>query len=90
MAETIDEAFLATQTPEERTQIVLDLMDKVDGALANVSHALKVLITMRVAATYSLAHQVAVEDFAAASTKVFLDSKADVEDFIKSQQQTPP
>jgi hypothetical protein len=84
MGEMIDEAFLAAKSPDERTQIVLDLMDKVDEVLIDVSHPLKVLITMRVAASYSIANQVGVEDFGQAASKVFEDTKADIELFIKS------
>lgn len=86
MSQMIDEAYLATKTPEERAQIVLDLLDRVDGVLRDVSHPLKVLVTLRVAASYSLANQVAPDDFGAAASRVFVDTRADVELFIKSQE----
>jgi hypothetical protein len=79
----IDEAFLASKTPEERAQAVLDLLDRVDAVLADVSHPLKVLVTMRVAASYSIANQVQLADFLEAADRVFKDTLDDVIAFSK-------
>lgn len=84
--EKIDEAYLASKTEDERAQIVLNILDRVDDVLADVSPSLKVLATMRVAASYAIANKVQLGDFLAAADRVFKDTFEDIVEFSKRLQ----
>lgn len=70
----------------ERARLVFELLDKVDEVLKDVSHPLKVLVALRLAASYSIANGVALADFADAAGEIFKDTHTDILEFAREQE----
>jgi hypothetical protein len=79
----VDEAAMMQKSEQERAQLLLDLIDKVDSALDDVSHSLKVLVTLRVAASWAIANGVSAEQFGDAAIHVFKDTLTDIKDYAQ-------
>ncbi len=87
--ESINATYLAAKTEDDRAKVVLKLIDQVDAVLGDAQPALKVLVALRVASTWSIANGVQTNVFANAAGRVFIDTMKDLQSYVVENKDAP-